>query len=211
VSVRTAEFGPVRVRFDRRVLSPRGWTLLQSRWAAELAEQAPPGPIAELCAGVGSIGLAAAVLSGRDLVQVEVDAVAAGFARTNAAAAGLATRVEVRQRPLQRALRRDERRDERFPLMLADPPYLRSEQVQRWPADPVSAIDGGKDGLRFHRLCVQVAARHLLSGAPLLLQVAGAVQARAVRDHVAAQDLPLRPLGLREVDAERAVLLLQRV
>jgi release factor glutamine methyltransferase len=139
VSVRTTAFGPVRVRSDARVLAPRSWTLLQSKWAAELAEAAPPGPVAELCAGVGAIGLAAAVLTGRNLVQVEVDPVAAAYARTNAAAAGLAERVDVRQRPLEHALRPGEH----FPLILADPPYLRSEDVERWPADPATAIDGG--------------------------------------------------------------------
>jgi hypothetical protein len=37
------------------------------------------------------------------------------------------------------------------------------------------------------------------------------VQARAVSDQVAAQRLPLRSVEVREVDAERAVLLLERL
>src|SRR4051794_36766883 len=61
------EFGPIMVRFDGRVLRPRPWTLAQSRWAAEAARTAPPGPILELCAGVGQIGLAAVVFTGRSL------------------------------------------------------------------------------------------------------------------------------------------------
>jgi len=204
VSVRSCQFGPVLVRFDARVLTPRVWTLLQSRWAAELAEDAGPGPLLELCAGAGSIGLAAAALSGRELVQVELDPVAAEYARGNAAVAGLAGRVEVRQRPLEAALGPDER----FPLILADPPYLSSEDIVRWPHDPPTAIDGGADGLAVVRRCLAVAAAHLSPGAPLLLQVAGARQAAAVGDVVAGAGLPLRPVELREVDAARAVLLL---
>jgi hypothetical protein len=49
---------------------------------------------------------------------------------------------------------------------------------------------------------------HLSPGAPLLLQVAGAEQAAAVREHVAVAGLRLRPVELREVDPARAVLLL---
>lgn len=205
MSVRCCTFGPVLIRYDDRVLAPRSWTLMQSRWAAELAQSAGPGALVELCAGAGSIGLAAAMLSRRDLVQVEADPVAAAYARKNATAAGLAGRVEVRQQPLADALHPDAR----FPLMIADPPYLRSQDVSRWPEDPAVSIDGGADGLGVLRDCVRVAAAHLPTGAPLLLQVAGAAQADAVRAHAVA-GVPLRPEELREVDAERAVLLLRR-
>ena len=78
------------------MLDARAWTLLQSEWAAALAAQAEPGPMLELCAGAGHIGLAAAVLAGRDLVQVEADEVAAGYAVRNAARAGWAARTQVR-------------------------------------------------------------------------------------------------------------------
>ena len=88
VDTRSQVFGPLVVRYDERVLTPRPWTLMQSLWAAELAAQATAGPILELCAGAGQIGLAAAALTGRALVQVEADPVAADYARTNAAAAG---------------------------------------------------------------------------------------------------------------------------
>jgi release factor glutamine methyltransferase len=94
--------------------------------------------------------------------------------------------------------------------MLADPPYLRSKDVRRWPDDPIGAIDGGADGLAVLRACLQVAASHLVPRAPLLLQVAGAAQARQIREHVRAAGIPLHGQELREVDPERAVMLLQR-
>jgi methylase of polypeptide subunit release factors len=195
------------IRYDERVLTPRPWTLMQSLWAAELAAQAAAGSILELCAGAGQIGLAAAALTGRGLVQVEADPVAAAYARANAAAAGRDSQVEVRTARIQTALAADER----FSIILADPPYLLTTDVAQWPNDPVAAIDGGADGLDLTRLCLQVASAHLTRGGVMLLQVAGEPQARAV---VAAlrttANLDLIHLETRHHDHARAVMLLTR-
>lgn len=198
-------FGPLVVRFDARVLSPRPWTLLQSRWAAELGARAAAGPILELCAGAGQIGLAAASLAGRALVQVEADPVAAGYARSNAALAGLADRVEVRTERIDTALAADER----FPIIVADPPYLPSADVARWPDDPAIAIDGGTDGLDLVRVCLQVAREHLAEGGALLLQVAGESQAHAVAASLGRPaSAGLTHHETRHHDPDRAVMLL---
>src|SRR5690606_34915582 len=68
---RSVVIGGLTIAYDDRVLEPRPWTVLQSRWAAELARDVPPGPILELFAGVGHIGLVAATACGRELVQVD--------------------------------------------------------------------------------------------------------------------------------------------
>lgn len=199
---RRCRFGPLEIEFDERVLTPRPWTLAQSEWAAELAAIAPPGPLLELCAGAGQIGLAAARLSGRTLVQVEADPVAAGYAAANAERAGLATAVEVRCDRLETALAPDEQ----FPIVLADPPYLRSADTARWPADPLTAIDGGPDGLALIRACLDAAARALPAGGVLLLQVPGPAQAQLVAATAGGR---FRAESLRVTDPERAVQLLR--
>lgn len=200
----SSEFGPLLIRYDARVLTPRLWTLMQSRWAAELAEETADGPILELCAGAGQIGLAAAVLTGRALVQVEADPVAAGYARTNAVAAGYAEQVEVRNSRIEAALSVGES----FPIIVADPPYLPSADISRWPHDPVSAIDGGEDGLAITRLCLQAASKHLVPDGALLLQVAGEAQARAVAASLGQVAPGLVHRETRHHDRDRAVMLL---
>jgi methylase of polypeptide subunit release factors len=199
----TVRFGPHDISYDDRVLEPRPWTLLQSEWAAELSEHAPPGPMLELCAGAGQIGLAAAWSSGRSLVQVDADPVACDFARANAAALGLGDRVEVRCGDLSSTVPLAES----FPIILADPPYLPTTLVPRFPGDPVRAIDGGNDGLRVTRSCVLVIAAHLARGGAALVQVHGSRQARKLEREL--------PVGMcvdevRSHDAERAVALLRR-
>jgi methylase of polypeptide subunit release factors len=172
----TARFGPVEVDYDERVLAPRQWTLAHSEWAAELAADAAPGRILELCAGAGHIGLAAAVLADRPLLQVEADPVASDYARFNAARAGWGPRTEVRTAALVNALHPGEG----FGLLIADPPYLCSDAVACWPEDPVAAIDGGADGLDLITSCLVLGGAHLRRGGHLLLQVAGPAQADQV-------------------------------
>ena len=55
----TVEFGGLQITFDSRLLSPRPWTQAQSRWAASLLPNLPPGDVLELCSGAGQIGLLA--------------------------------------------------------------------------------------------------------------------------------------------------------
>lgn len=201
------QFGPVVVEYDSRVLSPRAWTLEQSRWAAELAADAATGPILELCAGAGHIGLAAALLADRDLIQIELDPVAANYARANAIRAGVPDRVEVRTGRLQTAVGVDEI----YPLIIADPPYLPTAQVKRWPEDPRRAIDGGTQGLDLILDCLEVASKHLGETGWLLLQVAGPAQADRVTQVLrAAPASALRPCDVRVVDEQRAVMLVGR-
>jgi release factor glutamine methyltransferase len=196
------------VEFDDRVLTPRPWTFRQSEWAAEVAADAEPGPMLELCAGAGHIGLAAAVLAGRDLVQVEADAVAASYAMSNAKHADWSQRVEIRNVRLEEAVQPDER----FPVIIADPPYLRSADINRWPEDPRMAIDGGTDGLDLVRACLQLAAGHLTPAGQLLLQIAGPSQAQDIRALLEGHPgWNLFRRELRVIDEDRAILLIMRI
>jgi len=197
----TVEMGTCTIAFDERVLTPRPWTLMQSVWAAELSPDLPDGPILELCAGAGQIGLVAAVATGRPLVQVDIDPAACEFARMNAAHAGIAERVVVRCEPLEGVTTSNER----YPLILADPPYLPSEQVRQWPNDPTRAIDGGPDGLELIRGCLAVKQSALAAGGIGLLQIAGSGQV----DQLIAElpdDLAVREV--RQFDSVRAVALI---
>jgi methylase of polypeptide subunit release factors len=188
-AVREASIGGLRFAWDRRVLEPRPWTAEQSTWLADLAASAPAGAALELCCGAGHLGLLLAHLTGRALVQVDVDPAAGELARANAAALGL--RTEVRTAPMDEALAPGER----FALVLADPPWVERARTGDFPDDPVAAIDGGDDGTVLARLCVRVADRHLLDGGHLVLQVGD----RGQVDRIAADLADLAPrLGLVE-------------
>ena len=173
----TVPFGSLTIAFDDRVLRPREWTAAQSEWAADLMATAPGGTVLELCAGTGHIGLLAVAQTGRRLLCVDANPVACDYARANALAAGLAELVEVREARLQEALAPDEM----FPVVIADPPWVPREQTGRFPEDPLTAIDGGDDGLDVARACLTVIDDHLSPGGSAVLQVGTRAQADALR------------------------------
>ena len=187
-------FGPVQIAYDGDLLEPRAWTIEQSRWAVELESAAPAGPVLELCCGAGQIGLVVGVETGRPLVQVDDHDDACGFARINARSAGVTS--DVRCARLDTALRHGER----FPIILADPPYIPTDQTDAYADDPEHAIDGGPDGLDVARTCLEVARRHLAPGGAILLQLGGADQAEALG--IGAEER-------REFGPDRTVVLLR--
>jgi methylase of polypeptide subunit release factors len=184
------DFHGLSIRYDDRVLAPRSWTAAQAEWAAELTRSAPPGPVLELCAGVGHIGLLAVTRAFRRLVTVDVNPVACELTRLNAAHAGLS--VDVREGDMREVL--DD--DERFAVVIADPPWVPRADIEQFPEDPAVAIDGGPDGLDLVRMCLDVAERHLVSAGSMVLQV-GPDQADAVAETVARDHARLRAVEAR--------------
>jgi|KBSMisStaDraftv2_1062788.scaffolds.fasta_scaffold557732_1 release factor glutamine methyltransferase len=170
------DFDGLRIAFDTRVLRPRPWTAEQSRWAAELLSDLPPGPVLELCSGAGQIGLAAVRRTDRILVCVDADPAAIEFGRINASNVGLAASVEFRLGRIDEVLRPEET----FSLVIADPPWVTSAEVTRYPEDPRSAIDGGDDGLAVARPCLRVIEEHLGHGGAALLQLGSVDQVAAL-------------------------------
>jgi len=192
IDVSRHDFEGLSIRYDERVLAPRDWTAEQSHWAAALIRTAPPGPVLEVCAGAGQIGLLAVRLAPRSLVCVDADPVACEFLRANALAAGV--RVEVREGPMDRVLQDDER----FSVIIADPPWVPHREIGRFPEDPVTAIDGGPDGLDLIRACLAVIERHLVPAGSAVLQI-GPGQGAAVSELVATYG-DLRVVEVRELE-----------
>lgn len=188
----TMEFGPLRISYDDQVLEPRAWTRLQSEWASQLLVGLPEGPVLELCSGAGHIGLLAVHRSGRTLVAVDANPAACAWTRTNAEAHGIP--VEVREGDLDAVIDTAER----FPLIIADPPWVPHDSIQRFPDDPPIAIDGGPDGLELARRCVRLIARHLDAGGSALLQLGDETQVRDLTEEITdaglrVQDLQAQP------------------
>jgi len=203
VRPRIARLGSLHIAYDDRVLRPRPWTAAQADWAAELLAVAAPGPVLELCTGAGHIGLLAILGNERRLIAVDADPVACDYARRNAAGAGLADRVEVRQAVLEEALAPEEQ----FPVIIADPPWVPSARTADHPDDPVRAIDGGDDGLVIARRCVEVARTHLAPRGAMLLQLGSVAQATELT-HVL--EFPLRITEVRQPSPTGVVVLVRR-
>jgi release factor glutamine methyltransferase len=197
----TVNFGGLSILFDDRVLRPRPWTVAQASWAAELLPALAPGDVLELCSGAGQIGLLAIRDSGRRLICVDLNPAAAAYTRHNAEAAGLADCLEMREGRISEVLGRDER----FPLIIADPPWVPHDQVNSFPEDPISAIDGGEEGMTVVRECLDAVVTHLAPGGTALLQVGNIRQAEAVA--LLLREFPRFLVGeVREFDGRGVVI-----
>lgn len=199
---KSMSFGHLEIAYDDRVLEPRAWTTMQSEWAADLLGQAPDGRVLELCGGAGHIGLLAVATSARHLVCVDLNPVACDFARENARAAGLGARVEVRHGRIDEVLEPEER----FALVVADPPWVPTAGVARFPDDPPVAIDGGDTGLDVARECVDAVVAHLVPGGHALLQLGTVEQAAEVGRWL--DDMPDLSLGEVRAHEDRGVVAL---
>jgi release factor glutamine methyltransferase len=76
---------------------------------------------------------------------------------------------------------------ERFGVVIADPPWVARPDVARFPEDPVTAIDGGPDGLDLVRACLAVIEGHLVPAGSAVLQI-GPDQADSLTRLVATYD-----------------------
>jgi len=188
---RAVEIDGLSFAYDERVLAPRPWTAGQSTWAAELLDDLPLGPVLELCSGAGHIGLLAVRHHDRRLVQVDASEAACDFARMNAEQLGLADRVVVRCGPMQQVVLPDER----FPLVLADPPWVPTSDVEEFPDDPVTAIDGGEQGIDVALACVDTAGRALTPVGVCLLQLGTPEQVDEVASYVGDRADPFLQVG----------------
>jgi len=198
------EFGPLSIQYDSRVLQPRRWTTAQSAWASALLRTAPAGPVLELCAGVGHIGLLAMVGQERPLVLVDSSEVACEHAAANVERAGLAGPIDIRCGSMDEVVADEER----FAVIIADPPWVRSGDTVDHADDPVHAIDGGADGLDLVRTCLKLIGEHLADQGAAVLQLGGLDQVAAVSDHLTDHpDLALR-LAEHRAYEERGVLVL---
>ena len=138
----------------------------------------------DLCTGTGAIAIALArELPGATVFATDISRRALRIARSNAEAHAVAERITFLRGDLWRAL--DGRgSSEPADLVLSNPPYIPSGAIPalmpevQW--EPRRALDGGPDGLEFHRAIISGAPRHLRPGGFLLLEI-GADQAEAVR------------------------------
>ncbi|WP_313408754.1 methyltransferase [Aeromicrobium sp.] len=194
-----AAFGGREIGYDETVLTPRAWTQEQSGWGRSLLDELPEGRVLEVCSGAGHIGLLAVVGTDRELVQVDASIHACAWALRNARAWGIAS--EIRHGSMLDALEPDER----FALVIADPPYVPSHGVAQYPEDPVTAIDGGDDGLDLARMCLDVMTRHLARDGVGLLQLRDLQQGEQLR--VEAKERGLSIDEGRQFDGGAVVLL----
>jgi release factor glutamine methyltransferase len=159
------EFYSLALQVSPAVLVPRSETEL----LVELALQALDGvqQPAVLDVGTGSGAIALAVKATRPDASVTAsDASAAALAVASANAARLSLEVQLVESQWFAALG-----EQHFDLIVSNPPYVRSADVQgALDFEPRLALDGGIDGLGAYRALLAGASAHLAPRGALLLE-----------------------------------------
>jgi|GEM_PF-1505988 len=164
------EFMGLKLSCTRAALIPRGDSERLVEAAVELLRDHAAPHIADVCCGGGAFGLALVFYLPRAWANAcDISAEALALAKQNRDALGLQERVGFYQGDLLSALPKGERYD----FIIANPPYIPSNQLAALPGlafEPALALDGGPDGLRYYRRLAKEALLYLETGGRLLLE-----------------------------------------
>lgn len=166
---------------DARALVPRHDSEILVETALKLLPRGSDVAFADL--GTGSACLLCAILHTRGGVKgigVERDPAAASLARENIHQLGLEGRASLHVGDWA-----DWQGWADMDLIISNPPYIARHDIDGLDPDvrlydPIQALDGGDDGLQAYRTLIHLAAKHMASGAWLVLEI-GFDQDQAVR------------------------------
>lgn len=218
----TREFWSLPLAVSSGVLIPRPETETLVEAALAVLRRTPPQPpapnpqppvVIELCTGTGAIAVALArELAAARIIATDISRRAIRVARANAERHGVTDRITFLRGNLWRALDGQGPADG-VDLVVSNPPYIPSGTLAtlmpevQW--EPRRALDGGPDGLRFHREIIAAAPQHLRPGGLLLLEI-GADQAGAVNRFVNGTDGFEEPRVLQDLAGRDRVVVARR-
>ncbi|GAA3133684.1 putative protein N(5)-glutamine methyltransferase [Streptosporangium carneum] len=193
-----AEFCGLRIAVDAGVFVPRRRTEFLVHQAVALVKRG--AVVVDLCCGSGAIGAALVAALGRaELHSVDLDPVAVRCARRNVAAADGRVYEGDLYEPLPAGLRG------RVDILVASAPYVPTEAIGLLPSEarvhePLTALDGGADGLDVVRRVIAAAPLWLAPGGRLLVETSGP-QASRTAETVARNGLVPRVAVSDELNA----------
>jgi len=167
------EFFGMDFEVEPGVLIPRPDTETLVMTALELAREIESPQVIDLCTGSGCVAAAIAEnCETADVTAVEIDDQAFAVATRNLAKHELTDRVAL----LQGDLFEPVPDEELFDLIVSNPPYVTTAEMDTLPPDvrlhePRRALDGGADGLDLVRRIVTDGQTRLNPGGAMLLEI----------------------------------------
>jgi len=169
-----------------------------------------PLRILDLCTGSGCLALAIAKnFEDCSVVGIDLSETALEYARENAKINGIRN-VTFRRGDLYEPVRGD-----KFDIIVSNPPYIKrgdinglAAEIKNW--EPIEAIDGGEDGLRFYRAALSRAADYLFKGGSFIFEL-GQGEMEAVREMAAEAGLMFVCVTKDYAGIERVLHLKQRL
>lgn len=202
VIVGWAQFCGHRIEVDRGVFVPRTRTGVLVEEGARLI--GPGAVVVDLCCGTGAVGVALhARVADVALYASDIEPAAVRCARRNVEPLG----GRVFEGDLLAALPPELLGT--VDLLVVNAPYVPTDAIALMPPEardhePTIALDGGGDGVAFHRLIAQEAVRWLAPTGHLLIETSGR-QAALTEDAFRAGGLEARTVTSAEIDGTAVV------
>ncbi len=187
------EFMGISFRVNEDVLIPRQDTetlveeIIRLTKDQITGKKAPRGGyrILDLCCGSGAIGISLCkYIRDAKVTASDISSRAVSVARENAQIAGVTRSMKFVESDLFAAFRKG-LGGTKFHIIATNPPYIRRDviptlQREVFEHEPMLALDGGEDGLKFYRRILAEAPDYLKTGGMLFMEI-GHDQGGAVR------------------------------
>ena len=190
------EFMGLPFDVNESVLIPRQDTETLVELALEKAKEKKRSlAVLDMCCGSGAIAVSIAhFLPKAKVTACDISAEALAVAQKNAEKNGLGGRIDFRESDLFHVKKRNKiiQMKETFDMILSNPPYIPTDvigtlQTEIKDHEPLTALDGGADGLDFYRRISQDASVNLKKGGFLILEI-GSDQADSVSSLLEASE-----------------------
>lgn len=145
------EFMKMNFVVTKDVLIPQPDTEILVEEVIKIAGKMEKPYILDLCTGSGAIAVSLAKnLLNAKIVATDISKKALEIAKYNAKLNGVLRHIDFIESNLF-----DKIKNIKFDIIVSNPPYIATSEIKTLPKDvtqePVIALDGGKDGLRFYR------------------------------------------------------------
>ncbi len=173
------EFYGYTIKVDERVLIPRPETELLVEQAIKVINT--DTEVLDLCTGSGAIAVAVKKETNANVTAVDISVDALALAKENAQNNN--ADIEFVESDMFTAFQDNNRK---FDVIISNPPYIKSQDVETLQKEvkdfePLTALDGGVDGLDFYRIIANNCKQYLKDGGVVLLEC-GEGQAKDVAE-----------------------------
>ena len=173
------EFMSLDFYVDKNVLIPRPDTEILVEHAIKEINECEivldkPLQVLDLCTGSGCIAVSIAKhCENVKILATDISPSALSIAKRNAEKIEVSDRIEFIKSDI---LNEEFHTEMRFDVIISNPPYIKTSDIEGLQPDikqyePISALDGGADGLDFYRAIASNSPRLLNSGGKLMLEI----------------------------------------
>ncbi len=165
------EFMKMKFYVNKNVLIPRPDTEVLVEEVINIAKRINAKKILDLCTGSGAIAVALAKsIEGSEITATDISDKALEIAEINAKNNGVDRQIAFLQSDLF-----DDIPSEKYDIIVSNPPYIKKDVIKKLQKEvqnePILALDGGYDGLKFYYKIVQQADEFLKYKGYLCLEI----------------------------------------